>query len=127
MDFFFDRFLALFSSEESLSNDEDDEDESLDDEDEPLDEDDDDDPEELELSEELEELESLSDSDEEEEDDEEDFDLKLIKDIIGLDMQFFLTKLKLFSYQSVEAYILGAQKNRLIETVLLSTHNICFG
>ena len=22
---------------------------------------------------------------------------------------------------------LGAQKNRLIETVLLSTHNICFG
>ena len=25
------------------------------------------------------------------------------------------------------AYVLGAQKNRLIETVLLSTHNICFG
>ena len=24
------------------------------------------------------------------------------------------------------AYVLGAQKNRLIETVLLSTHNICF-
>ena len=24
-------------------------------------------------------------------------------------------------------YALGAQKNRLIETVLLSTHNICFG
>ena len=24
-------------------------------------------------------------------------------------------------------YVLGAQKNRLIETVLLSTHNICFG
>ena len=24
-------------------------------------------------------------------------------------------------------YILGAQKNRIIETVLLSTHNICFG
>ena len=24
-------------------------------------------------------------------------------------------------------YILGAQKNRLIETDLLSTHNICFG
>ena len=23
--------------------------------------------------------------------------------------------------------VLGAQKNRLIETVLLSTHNICFG
>ena len=24
-------------------------------------------------------------------------------------------------------YVLGAQKNRVIETVLLSTHNICFG
>ena len=24
-------------------------------------------------------------------------------------------------------YVLGAQKNRLIETVLLSTHNVCFG
>ena len=24
-------------------------------------------------------------------------------------------------------YVFGAQKNRLIETVLLSTHNICFG
>ena len=24
-------------------------------------------------------------------------------------------------------YVLDAQKNRLIETVLLSTHNICFG
>ena len=25
------------------------------------------------------------------------------------------------------AYVSGAQKNRLNETVLLSTHNICFG
>ena len=25
------------------------------------------------------------------------------------------------------AYVLGAPKNRLIETVVLSTHNICFG
>ena len=25
------------------------------------------------------------------------------------------------------SYVMGAQKNRLIETVLLSTHNICFG
>ena len=32
----------------------------------------------------------------------------------------------LFSYPSVQACVLGAQKNRLIETVLLSTHNICF-
>ena len=36
-------------------------------------------------------------------------------------------KLRLFSYRSVETCVLGAQKNRLIETVLLSTHNICFG
>ena len=33
----------------------------------------------------------------------------------------------IFSYPSVWTYVLGAQKNRLIETVLLSTHNICFG
>ena len=40
----------------------------------------------------------------------------------------------MISYPSVLTYVLGAQKNRLIETVLLSietvflsTHNICFG
>ena len=33
----------------------------------------------------------------------------------------------MFFYLSVLTYVLGAQKNRLIETVLLSTHNICFG
>ena len=33
----------------------------------------------------------------------------------------------MFSYPSVLSYVLGAQKNRLIETVLLSTHNIWFG
>ena len=36
-------------------------------------------------------------------------------------------KLSIFSYPSVVTYVLGAQKSRLIETVLLSTHNICFG
>ena len=36
-------------------------------------------------------------------------------------------KLQTFSYPSVLTYVLGAQKNCLIETVLLSTHNICFG
>ena len=35
-------------------------------------------------------------------------------------------KLLLFSYLSIKTCVLGAQKNRLIETVLLSTHNICF-
>ena len=34
--------------------------------------------------------------------------------------------LPLFSYSSIQTYVLGAQKNRLIET-FLSTHNICFG
>ena len=33
----------------------------------------------------------------------------------------------MFSYTSVLTYVLGAQKNRLIETVLLSTHSLCFG
>ena len=33
----------------------------------------------------------------------------------------------MFSYPSVLAYVLGAQKNHLIETVLLSTHIIWFG
>ena len=28
-------------------------------------------------------------------------------------------------FLSVQTYVLGAQKNRLIETVLLSAHNIC--
>ena len=33
----------------------------------------------------------------------------------------------IFSYPSILTYVLGAQKNRLIEMVLLSTQNICFG
>ena len=36
-------------------------------------------------------------------------------------------KLYIFSYPSVLTYVLGAQKNHLIEMVLLSGHNICFG
>ena len=39
----------------------------------------------------------------------------------------FSVKMYIFSYPSVLTYVLGAQKKRLIETVLLSTHNICFG
>ena len=41
--------------------------------------------------------------------------------------QFFSVKLWLISNPSVYTHVLGAQKNRLIETVLLSTQNICFG
>ena len=33
----------------------------------------------------------------------------------------------IFFYPPVLTYVWGAQKNRLVERVLLSTHNICFG
>ena len=46
---------------------------------------------------------------------------------IGLVKQIFSKKLPLYSYPSVSTYVLGAQKNCLVETVLLSTHKICFG
>ena len=32
-----------------------------------------------------------------------------------------------FQYSFYGVYVLGTQKNRLIETVILSSHNICFG
>ena len=40
--------------------------------------------------------------------------------------KFLWVKLRIFSYPSVLTYVLGAQKNHLNETVLLSTHNIYF-
>ena len=47
---------------------------------------------------------------------------------IAQDKTTFLSiNLSIFSYPSVLTYVLGAQKNRLIETVLLSTYNIRFG
>ena len=42
------------------------------------------------------------------------------------DTIFLSGKLLIFSYPSVLTCVLGAQKNSLIETVLLSTHNIPF-
>ena len=36
-------------------------------------------------------------------------------------------KLLFIPYPSIHTCVLGTQTNRLIETVLLSTHNICFG
>ena len=45
---------------------------------------------------------------------------------VGL-AKFLCLKLCIFSYPSVLMYVLGAQKYRLNEMVLLSTHNICFG
>ena len=47
--------------------------------------------------------------------------------ISKIKINIFSVKLLIFSYLSVLTYLLGAQKNRLIETVLLSPHNICFG
>ena len=47
--------------------------------------------------------------------------------LIGQASNFFSLKFSIFSYPSVLTYVLGAQKNRLIETVLLSSQNICFG
>ena len=46
---------------------------------------------------------------------------------IGLERQKIDRKIMNFSYPSILTYVSGAQKNFLIETVLLSTHNICFG
>ena len=45
----------------------------------------------------------------------------------GLDKQFFQRKIVNIFLPINFNICLGAQKNRLIETVLLSTHNICFG
>ena len=42
--------------------------------------------------------------------------------------KFFEHNCKYFLIHQFEhIYVLGAQKNGLIETVLLRTHNICFG
>ena len=41
--------------------------------------------------------------------------------------QVFERKIVNISYPSVLTYVLSAQKNRLIETVLFSIHYICFG
>ena len=47
--------------------------------------------------------------------------------ITGLDKQKFQRKIVNIFLPKFLAYVLGAQKNHLIETVILSTHNICFG
>ena len=46
---------------------------------------------------------------------------------IGLAEEYLSVKLLIFSFPSVSTYVLSAQKNCLIETVLLSTHNLCLG
>ena len=53
---------------------------------------------------------------------------KQIRDLtIVANPAFFSVKLYMFSYTSVLTYVLGAQKNRLNGTILLSTNNLCFG
>ena len=41
------------------------------------------------------------------------------------DKEKLSVKLLISSFPSVLTFVLGAQKNPLIETILLSTHNIC--
>ena len=45
----------------------------------------------------------------------------------GLNKQKILAKIDKYFLTHHFEHILGAQKNRPIETVLLSMHNICFG
>ena len=45
---------------------------------------------------------------------------------VKLKLKEISVKFKLSS-SSIFRYILGAQKDRLTEMILLSTHNICFG
>ena len=47
--------------------------------------------------------------------------------MIGADKQVFEHKIVNIFYPSVQIDVVVTRKNRLIETVLLSTHNICFG
>ena len=46
---------------------------------------------------------------------------------IGPHRQVFESNIVIIPYPSVQTCVLVSQKNHLIETVLLSTHNICFG
>ena len=41
--------------------------------------------------------------------------------------KFVTKKLRICSYPSFEIFVMDTQKNGLIETVILSTHKICFG
>ena len=52
---------------------------------------------------------------------------QLVCSHIGLDEQGFQSKIVNIFLPISLTCVLGAQRNLLIETVLLSTHNICFG
>ena len=51
-------------------------------------------------------------------------DFKILIDLVK---QNFERKIYIFPYLSVKICVLGSQKNRLDETVLLSTHSIRLG
>ena len=51
--------------------------------------------------------------------------MSFIFNIIGLDKHTFEGIIVNIFLPSFLAFVLGAQKNCLIETVILSTHNIC--
>ena len=55
---------------------------------------------------------------------EDDYHMQKSTDFRSPDKSTLLKK-KVFLYFSVETYVVGAQKNRLIETVLLGTQNTC--
>ena len=46
---------------------------------------------------------------------------------MGLDNKIFERTIGIIVLPININYVLGTQRNRLTETVLLSTHNICFG
>ena len=48
-----------------------------------------------------------------------------LEDSLGVDKQKFELRIVMIFLSIDLNMFLGAQKNRLIETVLLSTHNIC--
>ena len=50
----------------------------------------------------------------------------IVKDLALIQINILNPQLKIFSYLSILTSVVGAQKNRLIETVLLSTNDICF-
>ena len=57
----------------------------------------------------------------------QNFELKIVNSSLICPISQEKQNCEFFSYPSVFTYVLGAQKNCLIEMVLLSTANICFG
>ena len=54
------------------------------------------------------------------------FEILITKKCKNVEQPFCQIRAQIINYPSIEICVLGAQKNHLIETVLLSDHNICF-